>query len=227
MNPWVLLDRDAVPGGGELRLLRRGDEFVIMLGRDELMNSRRAGSEEALARLGCAPIGSRRGAVVLIGGLGLGFTLRAAQPILAANARIVVAELAPAIVRWARGPLRPIFGESLDDPRVSIHAGDVGDLIKGSQSRLRRDPARRRQRPRRVLAREQRQPLCPARPRRRARRVASGRRARRLVERAGQGVRRTAAPRALQGRGGRRARARDARPASCHLDRHGAAMIRQ
>jgi len=129
--PWVLLDSAPVPGGSsELRLLRRGAEFSIRLGRDELMNSRLSGSEEALATMACERIRSRKAPRLLIGGLGMGFTLRAALSSLGADARVTVAELVPAVVKWARGPMIEVFGDSLADPRVRIHEGDVGQLIR-------------------------------------------------------------------------------------------------
>jgi len=133
--PWVLLDSAPVPGGtSELRLLRRGAEFSIRLGRDELMNSRLSGSEEALATMACERIRSRKAPRLLIGGLGMGFTLRAALAVLGPDAGIAVAELVPAVVRWARGPMREVFGDSLADPRVRIHEGDVGQLIRSGAS---------------------------------------------------------------------------------------------
>lgn len=136
MIPWVQLGTAPVPGGeGELRLMRRGSEFSISVGRHELMNSRLSGSEEALASLACARIRERRRAQVLIGGLGMGFTLRAAQAELGPEAGIVVAELVPAVVAWARGPMAEIFGDSLADPRVTIHEGDVGELIRSAAGR--------------------------------------------------------------------------------------------
>ena len=124
-----------MPGGTEpLRLLRRGAEFSIRLGRAELMNSRLSGSEKALATIGCSRIRDRSEPRILIGGLGMGFTLRAALGELAADARVVVAELAPAIVKWARGPMAEIFGDSLSDPRVSLCEEDVGRLIISGRS---------------------------------------------------------------------------------------------
>lgn len=112
--------------------MRRGSEFSISVGRHELMNSRLSGSEEALASLACERIRDRRRPQVLIGGLGMGFTLRAAQAELGPEAVIVVAELVPAVVAWARGPMQEVFGDCLDDPRVAIHEGDVGQLIRAS-----------------------------------------------------------------------------------------------
>lgn len=120
-------------GGGALRLMQRGAEFSIMLGSNELMNSRLHGSEEALATLTWERIRSRRKPRILIGGLGMGFTLRAALAEMARDADITVAELVPAVVNWARGPMAEIFGTCLEDRRVSIHEGDVGPLI-GSQN---------------------------------------------------------------------------------------------
>jgi spermidine synthase len=134
MIPWSLLDKAQVPGGGELRLMRRGAEFSIMLGQIELMNSRLSGSEEALATISCERIRRRERPRILIGGLGMGFTLRAALGVLGTEARIVVAELMPPVLAWARGPLAEIFGESLTDPRACICEADVGRLIRGGQS---------------------------------------------------------------------------------------------
>jgi spermidine synthase len=132
--PWSLIDTAAVPGGDELRLMRRGAEFSIRLDGNELMNSRLSGSEQALATLACAKIAGRKQPRVLIGGLGMGFTLRAALAKLPPDAEIVVAELVPAVVAWARGPMAEIFGGSLTESRVSIHEMDVSDLIRPVQS---------------------------------------------------------------------------------------------
>ncbi|TXM90003.1 spermidine synthase, partial [Methylobacterium sp. WL116] len=98
MIPWENLDTASIPGdGGTLRLRRRGTEYAIMLGQNELMNSRLSGSEEALATLACGRIASRRAPHVLIGGLGMGFTLRAALGALPPGAAVTVAELVPAV----------------------------------------------------------------------------------------------------------------------------------
>jgi len=126
MIPWLKLDTARVPGAdGELRLMRRGAEFSIMLGSNELMNSRLSGSEAALATLACKRIETVKRPHLLIGGLGMGFTLRAALSVLGPDARIDVAELVPAVVAWARGPMAEIFGGCLDDPRVRIKEEDV------------------------------------------------------------------------------------------------------
>ena len=103
-----------------------------MLGSNELMNSRISGSEEALATLACARIAHRPRPALLIGGLGMGFTLRAALGAVPLDARLVVAELVPAVVRWARGPMAHLYGESLTDARVTIAEADFGDLIGGA-----------------------------------------------------------------------------------------------
>jgi spermidine synthase len=135
--PWVRLDTAEIPdGGGELRLMQRGTEFSIMIGSNELMNSRLSGSEEALASLSAARLAGRDRPEILIGGLGMGFTLRAALDAFGAEATITVAELVPAVVAWARGPMATVFGSCLDDPRTKIHVGDVGALIRGGRGRF-------------------------------------------------------------------------------------------
>jgi spermidine synthase len=129
MIAWVQLDAAQIPGGGELRLMRRGAELSIMSGAIELMNSRLSGSEEALATLGCAGLQARSRPRVLIGGLGMGFTLRAALAALPPTAAVEVAELVPAVVAWARGPMAELFAGSLDEPRVTVRVADVAELI--------------------------------------------------------------------------------------------------
>jgi spermidine synthase len=137
MLPWIQLDSAKVPGDtAELRLKQRGSEFSIMLGANELMNSRLSGSEEALATLATERLPHQQRPVVLIGGLGMGFTLRAALAVLPVEAEIIVAELVPEVVAWARGPMADVFKGSLDDPRVAVHVGDVGALIKASKTRF-------------------------------------------------------------------------------------------
>jgi spermidine synthase len=131
MIPWEKLDVTRIPGTDvELRLMRRGKEFSIMLGTNELMNSRLSGSEAALATLAAKKIETVVKPVVLIGGLGMGFTLRAALAVLESNARVMVAELVPAVVAWARGPMAEIFGDSLNDARVDIQQVDVAQVIE-------------------------------------------------------------------------------------------------
>jgi spermidine synthase len=133
MIPWLQIDKVQVPDAEvELRLMRRGGDFSMMLGQNELMNSRLSGSEEALATLSCKRIEAVKRPHLLIGGLGMGFTLRAALAVLGTDARITVAELVPAVIAWARGPMAELFGDSLTDPRASIHQGDVLDVIRSS-----------------------------------------------------------------------------------------------
>ena len=131
MIPWKLLDRAQMPGSGEeLRLYQRGAEFSIKAGIYELMNSRIYGSEDALAKLACQKITKHPRARVLIGGLGMGYTLRSALNGLGANAQVVVAELVPAVVKWNRGLLADLAGSPLDDNRVTLHEADVAQMIK-------------------------------------------------------------------------------------------------
>jgi spermidine synthase len=129
MIPRVEIATALIPDGGKLRLMRRGTEFSIMLDGNELMNSRLSGSEEALATLAIDRLGALREPHVLIGGLGMGFTLRAALARLSRNARVSVVELVPTVVEWARGPLSDIFAGCLQDSRVDIVEADVGAVI--------------------------------------------------------------------------------------------------
>jgi spermidine synthase len=137
MIRWVELDRAEVPdGGGELRLMQRGSEYSIMAHAGiELMNSRLSGSEEALATLTWERLRERTAPRVLIGGLGMGFTLRAALAVLPAGAMVEVAELVPAVVAWARGPLADVFAGCLEDPRTMVREGDVAGMIAQAASR--------------------------------------------------------------------------------------------
>ncbi|MBX4894749.1 spermidine synthase [Rhizobium bangladeshense] len=135
MLPWIQLDSATIPGeDGELRLKRRGSEFSIVLGANELMNSRLSGSEEALATLAWERIKAHPTPRILIGGLGMGFTLRAALAVLPEDAAVTVAELVPAVIAWARGPMAEVFKGCLDDPRVVIHQGDVGEAIRAGKA---------------------------------------------------------------------------------------------
>jgi spermidine synthase len=135
MNPWILLDSTQVPGnGGELCLHQRGDEFSIrIVGRGELMNSRVHGSEDALAEQTCARLLERARPRLLIGGLGMGFTLAAALRHTGEQAQVVVAELVPAVVAWNQGPLGEPAGHPLQDPRVTVRKVDVARLLMDGQ----------------------------------------------------------------------------------------------
>jgi spermidine synthase len=137
MIPWQLIDTAPIPGNeGELQLHRRGAEFSIsILGGGVLMSTRAHGSEDALARLACARIAGRPAPRVLIGGLGMGFTLAAALRHLGADAEVVVAELVPAVVTWNRNIFGEHAGHPLRDPRASVREGDVARvLLAGRQA---------------------------------------------------------------------------------------------
>lgn len=136
MIPWTVIDTATLPGNADpLRLKRRGGEFSIMLGTNELMNSRLSGSEEALATLAGERLAARTAPEVLIGGLGMGFTLRAALATFGPQARIEVAELVPAVADWARGPMAEVFGGCLDDSRVTVTIADVAEVIRRGAAR--------------------------------------------------------------------------------------------
>jgi spermidine synthase len=131
MIPWKLLDSAQVPGeNGDLNLYQRGGEFSIRVDGSELMNSRVHGSEDAMAELVCARIASLPCPRVLIGGLGMGYTLASALNRLGAECRVVVAELVPAVVAWNRGPLAALAGHPLDDDRVTIRECDVAQILQ-------------------------------------------------------------------------------------------------
>lgn len=128
-EPWgVLIDSAAIPGGGRLQLYRHNEDYEILFGEEQLMSSWAYRSEEALATLVADRL-ARPAERILIGGLGMGFTLGAALSAFPAPIDIVVAELVPQVIAWARGPLAGIFGDSLSDPRVSIQTADVHDMI--------------------------------------------------------------------------------------------------
>jgi len=129
MIPLELVATATAPEGEELRLMRRGEDFMIVLDRNELMNSRMSGSEEALATMTAERLAGRAAQHWLIGGYGMGFTLRAALGALGPGARVTVAELVPEIIDWARGPMIELAAGCLDDPRVTVVLADVAELI--------------------------------------------------------------------------------------------------
>lgn len=134
MIPRELLATATVPGGGEaLRLFRRGADFMIVLDRNELMNSRMRGSEEALATMTIDRLGTRD-AHVLVGGYGMGFTLRAALGELSAAGKVTVVELVPEIIAWAKDEMAALTGDCLDDPRVAVVIGDVAAAIAAGKA---------------------------------------------------------------------------------------------
>jgi spermidine synthase len=133
MIPWTELDTAQIPNnGGILKFSKRGDEFSIRLSgiRGELMNSRLYNSEKVLAQLGCAYLNSTDNAQVLVGGLGMGYTLAAALKAVTANSHVTVAELIPEVVKWNQGPLGNCAKNPLQDPRTKVHIGDVRKLLR-------------------------------------------------------------------------------------------------
>jgi len=136
VKPWEVLGRTRTPDGTELTLIRHPSEYLILANGQSLMSSRRHSSEDALAVLGCDRARTLARPRVLIGGLGMGFTLRAALDILPPAARIVVAELVPAVLAWNHGPLGALAKHPLDDPRVRIEEGDVGATMRSSPGRF-------------------------------------------------------------------------------------------
>ena len=130
MIPRELVGTAQIPGGeDEMRLFRRGDDHMIVLGRHELMSSRMSGSEVALAKMTIERLGERLAARLLVGGYGMGFTLRAALAMLPGDAKVTVAELVPEIIEWARGPMAAMTGSCLDENRLFLDIADVGVLI--------------------------------------------------------------------------------------------------
>jgi spermidine synthase len=136
VNPWELLGQSRTPEGTEMTLTRRGNEYMILADGKDLMSSRMKGSEEELARLGCDRARTMENPCVLVGGLGMGFTLRATVDVLPREARVVVAELMTAVVEWNKGALGPLANHPLDDRRVEVALGDVAVLLRVSPGRF-------------------------------------------------------------------------------------------
>lgn len=136
MRPWELLGQTQTPAGDDMTLTRHGSEYVILANGQSLMSSRMHGSEEALALFGCARARALDQPCVLVGGLGMGFTLRATLDQLPSAARVVVAELVPTVVDWNRGPLGPLARHPLKDRRVVVELGDVADTLRASPVRF-------------------------------------------------------------------------------------------
>ena len=136
MKAWELLGETSAPDGTDIRLTRRDDEYVILANGRPLMSSRLHGSEEALATLGCTEARAQAHPRVLVGGLGMGFTLRAVLEVLPSSASVIVAELVPAVIQWNRGPLAALAGYPLRDPRVRIEVADVGLTLRENVGRF-------------------------------------------------------------------------------------------
>ena len=132
MKPWELLGQTRTPDGSDMTLMRRDGELVILANGKPLMSSRMHGSEEALAVVACERARTMEHPCVLVGGLGMGFTLRATLDLLPPGADVVVAELVPEVVEWNRGPLGPLAGHPLKDRRVRVEVGDVAETLRTS-----------------------------------------------------------------------------------------------
>ncbi len=126
MIPRELIGEAEVPGGPPLRLFRRGSDFMIVLERNELMSTRMHGSEVALGTMACDRLAGHKAPHLLIGGYGMGYTLRAVLGQLGPGAHVTLVELVPGIIDWARGPMAAVTAGCLDDPRVTLTMGDVG-----------------------------------------------------------------------------------------------------
>jgi spermidine synthase len=131
-----LIGQTLTPDGTDMKLTRRANEYIILANGKSLMSSRMHGSEETLATLACRRVRTMEQPCVLVGGLGMGFTLRATLDILPPDAIVVVAELVPAVVEWNRGPLGPLAGHPLKDKRVRVHVGDVAVTLSSSPCRF-------------------------------------------------------------------------------------------
>jgi spermidine synthase len=134
MKPWETLATAEAPGVGTLTLARRGDEYVLRVRGHTLMSSRQHGSEAAMAEAGCAALATKAGARVLVGGLGFGFTVRAALELLRPDAKVTVAELLAPVIEWNRGLVSSLAGAPLEDPRVDVVEGDVRRVMTRSGS---------------------------------------------------------------------------------------------
>jgi spermidine synthase len=136
LRPWELLGETRTPDGEDMSLTRQGSEYVILASGKPLMSSRMHGSEEALAAFGCRHVRGREAPCVLVGGLGMGFTLRATLDLLPSDATVVVSELVPAVVDWNRGPLGPLARHPLKDKRVVVDVNDVAATLHTSPRRF-------------------------------------------------------------------------------------------
>ena len=136
MQHLELIDETLTPDRIDLKLTRRGNEYIILANGKTLMSSRMHGSEEALATVACRRLQRLEQPCVLVGGLGMGFTLRATLDFLPPDAIVEVAELVPAVVDWNRGPLGPLAGYPLKDRRVRVHVGDVAVTLGAGPGRF-------------------------------------------------------------------------------------------
>ncbi len=136
MKPQIKLATTLTPDGGEMRLYQHDRDYSITINGLELMNSRQHESEQALARLGCAHLVGKPAACVLVGGLGMGYTLRQVLDLLAADAQVIVSELLPEVASWNRDFLQELNGQPLADSRTELVTGDIFELISQSNDRF-------------------------------------------------------------------------------------------
>ena len=136
MKPRVRIATSRTPDGGEMELYQHDRDFLIKINGQELMSSRQHESELELARLGCAHLVGSKAPSILIGGLGLGYTLRQVLDMLSSHAKVVVGELLRAVVEWNREFLGALNGQPLEDERVDLKTGDVVGLISSSRNRF-------------------------------------------------------------------------------------------
>jgi spermidine synthase len=136
VKPLELIGETVTPDGTDMKLTRRSNEYIILANGKSLMSSRMHGSEEALATFACRRVQTLKQPCVLVGGLGMGFTLRATLDFLPPDAIVEVAELVPAVVDWNRGPLGPLAGHPLKDRRVRVHVGDVAVRLDAGPGRF-------------------------------------------------------------------------------------------
>jgi spermidine synthase len=132
MKRWNLVDQDTTPDGKAITLHEHDGRYTIRVDGHDLMSTRQHHSEERIAELACAPLATRKKARVLIGGLGFGYTLRAALRTVGPDAKVVVAELLPAVVKWNKDPALGLAADTLADPRVELLISDVGRIIDRS-----------------------------------------------------------------------------------------------
>jgi spermidine synthase len=136
VNPLEVLGQTLTPDGTDMKLTRRGNEYIILANGQSLMSSRMHGSEEALALFGCRRARTLEEPRVLIGGLGMGFTLRATLDLLPRDAEVVVAELVAAVVDWNQGLLGPLAGHPLKDRRVRVDVRDVAATLRSGPAQF-------------------------------------------------------------------------------------------
>lgn len=136
MKPWELLGTSQTPDCTEIALTRRDHEYMLLADGKDLMSSRQRGSEMELARLGCLLAAKLENPCVLVGGLGMGFTIRATLDVLPPEATVVVSEVIPAVVEWNRGPLGPLANHPLDDGRVLVEIRDVTETLRDGAGRF-------------------------------------------------------------------------------------------